>query len=960
MRLKNILAVSCLGLCSCVGDVNSTNSTSLIGTPLPNLLANIDTLPSHDEAKKKFKEEDKERSKKFLDTKPIHDEKSGSYAAVKSIKELLSILPSQLYERYDERDGVLEYDSSVFTRDDIAKGVIAKINPSEPNKIYLNTHVEQRNYSAVQKDNAVMEIAKQKLNLEYKELANSQSPSMSPEKKSVLLDSYRTFITKVMLDDKNPTNGGGTVARDFFFGAGSAFHAVTNANQLTDTLIEENIKIVQSGIAKAITYHGEMASSYGNTFLSSRFPEVTRLATSLYFEIHGKDSPHLTDKTIPVVLVGNLDEITTKYAVSSRAFDSSAAKYVSADRLGAYIAISPENTLPLADNALKTLQDTTISIGKRIEQTNAAGVGDSGVQATELAYNLRAQKMFAEVYDLSNKDQTRSVVFTRTETGEEYLLDPWAGLVVPIDKYIDYYSDFNGKQYSEGLNKVADETVELYDFPRRDDYLAQLVDEACKARGKCSGFSGSASKVGSETEYQMTTLDGTFPTDETLGTTVGTTDTLGKKMPYISLQVEEDTSTERPFIEVVTAPLEHDILVSKEFQTAMQTFKEVFANKITTKVFTLQELVDEYNAKVSLAYKIDLKEEYKNTPVDLKTSGGTYKQENLQLDYAKFFTMRAEELKKYKDLLFTPVTDNDVSEIVRQRKRGLDDYHLNMLDKANEIGYEIAQTITNNQAPEPLLSAVIAHMAYNVLTTVDGDMKENRLKDARLKEISENNSEEDQEHNRKVIFQAASILGHVSMPIFPRVSPDDILLTKLDSNSYLSLTDNTNFIETQMRNKIYEFFEKNKDQIIKNQNNGRIDSITKVTDKVNDLFNSGTLNSKIEIAQTIYFTKGIDIALSIRGNATADAETVDIVETVEEGGGERYFISTTNEYEYPYLMPRSWGHRMPLNSMADDDRKLYGCFELRRANGFANPTIQGKKLQTALELHRKFNTTQTN
>ncbi len=436
-------------VCGCVGSNNNvTTNSPNSGSTITSQTALYQIRSPHEEAaKKKFKEEDKARSKKFLDTKPAHNEPSGDHA-VKSLKELLSMLPSHIYERYDEHDGMLEYNSSKFSREDLDKGVIAKIDPADPSKICLNTHIDQRDYSLAKKDSAILLIAKQKFDMEWKKFAVSSSPNMSPEKRTVLLDSYKEFIEKVMADDKNPTNGGGTSARDFFFGAGSAFHKLTDSSELTHILIEQNLKVVQEGMAKAITYHRDMASVKGSAFLSSRFPEVNKLTTELYFEPHGKDSPHLTDSTIPKLLIDQLEYIMNAFNVSSSSFDTLFTKYISSQRLGMYIAASSELTDKLnvqaTEKAYSALGKEGKSAAKDIQEVIKSGVGGSNVQAAILASRLRHAGLQVEIIKAIKTVSLMMVRVTMSD-GTKFYLNPWSGHILPENRFNEYYPEF--KQY---------------------------------------------------------------------------------------------------------------------------------------------------------------------------------------------------------------------------------------------------------------------------------------------------------------------------------------------------------------------------------------------------------------------------------------------------------------------------------------------------------------------------------
>jgi len=408
------------------------------GTKLPVIYAN-------EEAKKKFKKEDEERSKEYLDTHGIHKEASGDKALIE-LKKKLSVIPSHVLERYKSNGGVLEYNSLAFTTTDISKGIVAKVDVNNKRKIFLNTHIEERDYSLLKKDFMVKLITQQKSVLEYERYS---APSASQDKKAALLDSYKDFIKQVFADEdaSNP-------AKDFFFGENSPFHKFNNANNISSIDIERNIDTVQNGIAKAITYHGEMNSLKGNSFLSSRFPGVNKLISEIYFEPHGKSSPHLTDKNIPNVLVKTMEVIQDNFNVSASAFDPDYVKYVSSERLGKYIAARSDITDSYAQLALRNISNTSKPINSRREESLKTGIGDCNVQAVNLAAALRDQGISADVCTLSNRNLSHSVVYAKMADGSNFFVDPWAGIIVPQEQYNQYYSDFPVRNIDMALNKL--------------------------------------------------------------------------------------------------------------------------------------------------------------------------------------------------------------------------------------------------------------------------------------------------------------------------------------------------------------------------------------------------------------------------------------------------------------------------------------------------------------------------
>ena len=459
MRLKKnyseLLAVILLniGLLGCVGDnIDSKLSSKLASAITVNKVSTV-----HSEEYRKFKEEDSKRSRKYLDTHPIHNEKSGD-VAIKNLKDALSDIPSHLFERFNEHTGILEFNSEKFTKEDMTEGVISKIDPSHPNKIYLNTHIDQRNYSLEKLDSAKLNIIKLKFDLEWKKFAIIDSPAMSLEKKAILVGAYKDFILKVMADDKNPTNVGGVVARDFFFGTSSEFHGLSEGSQVTNELIEQNLQVVQYGLSKAITYHAEMDSSKGSTFLSSRFPETNKLITSLYFEIHVKDSPHLDDLAVPKALIDAMDKVTSSINVSSSAFETYYTTYVASKRRGKYIAADSLVSASATDRALDLLFSDTTNIKIKIDKLLEQGVGNCEIQAVVVAGLLKENLIDVFIYRLDGWDTHYNyrhyLVFATMPDGKIYSVDPWVGMILPAEQFQSYYSDFRNVRYDENLNNL--------------------------------------------------------------------------------------------------------------------------------------------------------------------------------------------------------------------------------------------------------------------------------------------------------------------------------------------------------------------------------------------------------------------------------------------------------------------------------------------------------------------------
>jgi|LauGreDrversion4_2_1035121.scaffolds.fasta_scaffold251198_1 hypothetical protein len=443
MNFKPIVEILLCSLCiaACVGSEGSSAPANTVN------LAERNPLVVHSEEFRRFREEDKQKAHTFLDIHPIHEEKTGA-VAVDNLKDAVSQIPSHILEGFKNVGGEIEFNSDRFTNNQI----LAKIDPSAPNRIVFNTHVNNRNFSSEQKDIAIFTILQQKQNLEYKKYAVPDSLDKNDIKKDILIASYRDFIAKVLADSNDTSNPSPRVAKDFFFGKNSPLHKFDDANKIKLEEIEENKEIIKQGIAKAITYHSAMSSSKGNAFLSTRFPHVNRTISELYFEPHGKSMPK--NAVIPKVLLENLQKVEDSFAVSSSAFDQGAFKYISSERIGKYISVDPDISDPIIRDALKNLQSTQIPVNERVEKAYENGVGDCNIQSVVAAYLLRNTGIPADIYTLSGKGGYHSVVYAEMPNNEIFIVDPWAGLVTPISAYDEYYKDFGSRNKDIELNKI--------------------------------------------------------------------------------------------------------------------------------------------------------------------------------------------------------------------------------------------------------------------------------------------------------------------------------------------------------------------------------------------------------------------------------------------------------------------------------------------------------------------------
>ncbi|MFA9218476.1 MAG: hypothetical protein ACEQSK_15415, partial [Sphingomonadaceae bacterium] len=304
---------------------------------------------------KKFREEDKKRSREHLDTHVENKETDLGQKTVKSLNDVMELIPSHILERYKASDGKIEYNSDKFSQAELELGVLSKIDPTDSKKIIFNTHIDRRNYSQAEKDRSKQEVLKQKFVLEYQKIIERTDDENKTEK-TILIASYKDFIEQVLADDT-----GRGIAKNFFFGKTSKLVGLNNISQFTDKVIEDNIADIHSGMAKAIGTHDEMEPVQGIGYLNRNFPAVNKLISELYFEPHGKDSPHKTDKTIPAVLVEIMNDIQNTFKVSSKAFDSQYAKYVTSERLGQYITADSRITSSTTALARVNLVDTTLS-----------------------------------------------------------------------------------------------------------------------------------------------------------------------------------------------------------------------------------------------------------------------------------------------------------------------------------------------------------------------------------------------------------------------------------------------------------------------------------------------------------------------------------------------------------------------------------------------------------------------
>ena len=403
-------------------------------------------LKDHPIEFKAFRERDKQKALTFLGNHPLHHEEQITNA-VENLKDVVSEIPSHILEGFKNVGGEIEFNSDRFTN----SSIIARIDRDHPNRIVFNTHRENRYLSAEQKDGAIFTILQQKQALEYKKYANSNSLDKNNIKKDILIDSYRDFIDKVIADSKNDLNDDPVRVKNFFFGTGSPLNRFDDASKISTREIEDNKEIIQQGIAKAITYHSVMNSSKGDKFLSSRFPEVNRMITQLYFEPHGKSMPE--DVVIPPVLLNILKKVEDSFAVSSSAFDEELFQYISSERIGKYISVDSNVSAPFIWNALKNLQSDKGLVKDRVEDAYKNGVGDCNIQSVVAAYFLRNSGVNADIYRLSGNGVSHSVVFA-TISGEIFVVDPWAGLVIPAKDYDTYYKDFKVRNKDIELNKI--------------------------------------------------------------------------------------------------------------------------------------------------------------------------------------------------------------------------------------------------------------------------------------------------------------------------------------------------------------------------------------------------------------------------------------------------------------------------------------------------------------------------
>lgn len=452
-KLSQVIMVMYLtiGIVACIGESNDTSSKTT-GASISSAFVNYSPEARvHPEQFKKFRNEDKDRAHKFCDTYPNNNELTGMMT-VDNLKNGISQIPSHILEGFKHVGGEIEFNSGKFQN----KELVARIDPEKPNKVVYNTHIDNRDFSQEKLDTAIFTLIQQKYILEYKKYADHASSSKNETKEKILVASYRDFIEKVFSDDKNPLSE--NQAKDFFLGKNSPLHKFANVNNITDADIKQNKELVQQGISKAITYHGAMGSSRGDVFLASRFPDVNKLITELYFEPHGKDSPHLTDKTIPKIIARNMNSIQEQFVISSSAFDPEYHKYISSERLGSYLAINPDIADRYTSDALQKLQDTSKPILTRIQDSYKSGVGDCNVQSIVLAGVLRSEGVSADIYSLSTpKGLSHSVVLAKMPGGEKFIVDSWAGLIVPADKYSQFYADFTDKTIDPVLNKLISE-----------------------------------------------------------------------------------------------------------------------------------------------------------------------------------------------------------------------------------------------------------------------------------------------------------------------------------------------------------------------------------------------------------------------------------------------------------------------------------------------------------------------
>lgn len=464
----------------CVGGTNSTNTASTKQTDNQGrLVSEMPTAKVSPHEFKLFRDKDKERSTELLTKFPEHKEPTGNNNyAVNNLKDGLAKIPSHLLDRYNKYYGMIEYNSNKFTSAEHSLGVISKIAPTNPKKIVLNTHIDQRNYSQLQKDIAISEVVKLGFKNEYDKHSDLSSSVFSAEKKSALLSSYRDFIAKVISDDNNTPNTP-QLARDFFFGVNSPFHPFSDANMIDNHLIEANKNLIQQALATAITNHGAMDSSYGNLLLSTRFPEVNKLVSNLYFEPHAEDAPN---SGIPPEFTNIMNYVASRINVSSSAFNAPFySQYISSSRLAQYIAIDQNTSQPFLDQASASLYSPPAAgnmIEDRVQKLIENGVGNCDHQAIAAAHFLKQQGFVAEVFQLDKTQIVNGISYkvphwlvfsTDNRTGERYWVDPWRGIVIPEAQYNQYYADFTSITYSQYHNNVLANIYSINSFGARAD-----------------------------------------------------------------------------------------------------------------------------------------------------------------------------------------------------------------------------------------------------------------------------------------------------------------------------------------------------------------------------------------------------------------------------------------------------------------------------------------------------------
>ena len=298
---------------------------------------------------------------------------------------------------------------------------------------------------------------------EYDKHSDLSSPVFSAEKKSALLSSYRDFIAKVFSDDNN-TLSRPQLARDFFFGLNSPFHLFSDANMISNSLIEANKNLIQQGLATAITNHGAMGAVTGNALLSTRFPEVNKLVSDLYFEPHAEDAPNTG---IPPEFTNIMNSVASRINVSSSAFNAPYySQYISPARRAQYIAIDQNTSKPFLDRASASLYSPPAPgnmIAERVQKLVEDGVGNCDHQAIAAAHFLKQQGFLAEVFQLDKTQIENGIAYnvphwlvfsTDHRTGERYWVDPWRGIVIPEAQYNQYYGDFTSITYSQYHNNV--------------------------------------------------------------------------------------------------------------------------------------------------------------------------------------------------------------------------------------------------------------------------------------------------------------------------------------------------------------------------------------------------------------------------------------------------------------------------------------------------------------------------